>query len=740
MVAGAGAASGYHAAVSEVANGVSRPSWRVRAEGLRPAWKGLGAFLLYLALALLIWLPPIGGRIASRYVGYGWTDARLYQWGLAWTPWAILHGHSPLFAYNVFAPAGIDVSWVTFVPSLGVLTYPLQLAAGSLVTLNVLMLLAPALAAWATYLVCHRLSRRFWPSVLGGLFLGFSTYVAGHMVDHLNLLMIFPAPLAVYLVIRRIEGSLGSVAFVGLLSLDLLFAFGVSTELFATTAVFGVIAFVIALIAARRDAGRVFRAGLLVALSYAIVGVLLIPFLHAAVRNEPTEALRPADETSIDLAAWVVPREYTWIGGDRYASITDRFSASAQEDAGYVGIAALVMVGGFAITERRRRGTWALIAFLLVVAALSSGPVLRVLGRSTITMPGELLARAPLLQHATPQRFPAYAALGLGVVAALWVARGTGRGAWLRWVVAGLAALMVIPAASASVFHANGEIPGFFTSGDVHDQIHDGELVFPITERAGTELDWMAASDFRFELPQAYVGPIPPAYQGEALSRGLAINQLNPYVPTPEDFAGWLDRTGTTAVLLDDDARWKFQPLLEATGLEQVHQGDGVSVWRAPAGGLEPHDPAGVVVAGNADTVGGTVQRFSFPALLGRERIEGPDGRPALLTFVGPGCDATCTAHLRALDAFADAHPEIRVVAVSSWDPDGRNSRTIEGLGLGYEVAFDPLGRMATASHVERLPILTPETPYTILLGPDGRVLGAANGSWSPAAAAQLGY
>ena len=46
----------------------------------------------------------------------------------------------------------------------------------------------------------------------------------------------------------------------------------------------------------------------------------------------------------------------------------------------------------------------------------------------------------PLLQHATPQRFPAYAALGLGVVAALWVARGRGRAAWVRWAVAGLAA------------------------------------------------------------------------------------------------------------------------------------------------------------------------------------------------------------------------------------------------------------------------------------------------------------
>ena len=49
----------------------------------RGASQGLLAFSLYLGLSCVIWLPPIGGAIASRYVGYAWTDARLYQWGLS---------------------------------------------------------------------------------------------------------------------------------------------------------------------------------------------------------------------------------------------------------------------------------------------------------------------------------------------------------------------------------------------------------------------------------------------------------------------------------------------------------------------------------------------------------------------------------------------------------------------------------------------------------------------------------
>lgn len=716
--------------MSHVAATAKHRSLAERIRDLRPAWKGLAAFLLYEVLTCLVWLPTIGGAITTRYVGDGWADARLYRWGLQWTPWAVLHGRSPLFAPDVFAPDGVNLTWVTFMPSLGIVSYPLQRLAGSLVTLNVLMLLAPALAAWATYLVCHRVTRRFWPSVLGGLFFAFSSFMAGHMVDHLNLVMIFSVPLAAYLVIRRVEGSLGPLAFVAWLGLDLLFLFGVSTELFATATLFGGIAFVIALLFAGRDIGRVFKAGLLVALSYLIVGVLLLPFVTDALDNEPTGVLRPVDKTSIDLASWVVPREHERIGGDRFADVTDRFTASSQEDAGYVGIAAIAMLAGFLVTERRRRSTWALLAFLLVVALLASGPVLRVLGNATITMPGTLLSDVPLLQHATPQRFPAYAALALGVVAAVWVARGSGWTSWLRWGIAGAAAIALLPVPDPSVFHAYGATPGFFTSGDVHDQIQQDETVFAITERPGTELEWMAASDFWYQVPEGYIGPVPAAYEGQPLYRGLAGVQLNPYVPTPEDLAAWLTDTGTTAVLLDDDVAWKFGYLLRSVGLEQVHQGDGVSVWRPGPDGYVATDPAGVALGGDLDHVGGELRAFSFPSLVGGDRITGPDGRETLFTFVGPDCD-TCAEHLGALEDFAKAHPDVRVIAVSSWDPDLANANLIRSLGLGYEVAQDPLGRMATAANGNTLPVLDPPTPFSILVGADGVVRAVYRGVWS---------
>jgi thiol-disulfide isomerase/thioredoxin len=139
-------------------------------------------------------------------------------------------------------------------------------------------------------------------------------------------------------------------------------------------------------------------------------------------------------------------------------------------------------------------------------------------------------------------------------------------------------------------------------------------------------------------------------------------------------------------------------------------------------------------VNGDLDHVGGELRAFSFPSLVGGDRITGPDGRETLFAFIGPDC-GTCEQHLQALQGFADDHPDLRVIAVSSWDPDLRNADPIRALGLDYEVAQDPLGRMATAANGNTQPILTPPTPYAVLVGTDGTLRAVYQGVWSEGSA-----
>jgi hypothetical protein len=178
---------------------------------------------------------------------------------------------------------------------------------------------------------------------------------------------------------------------------------------------------------------------LLTGVAFAAVIAVLAPYVVRR-RARPT-GLHPgladgADGVSI---VFVLRKSAAPISGLVFLSTTSRFTARMQEDAAYLGIALVLTVIGFAITERRRRETWALVAFVLICSVLALGPTLHVGGVGHGPMPGTLLAHTPILRNATPQRFPMYTALAVGVIAALWLARARGRLAWLRWalVVAG---------------------------------------------------------------------------------------------------------------------------------------------------------------------------------------------------------------------------------------------------------------------------------------------------------------
>jgi hypothetical protein len=545
-----------------------------------PSIAAFGAFLLYLAASVLLWGRPVLAHFASRYVAGNRGDPDFYRWALKWTPWALTHHESILFTDRVFAPQGVDLSWTALVPGPALVAWPVTAAFGTLASYNLLMLFAPALAAWAAYLVGRRVTGSFWASLAGGYLFGFATYMTGQMQAHLNLVLIFPVPLAVYLVIRVVEGSLGRWWFVGLMSLTLLGLLSISTELFATTILFGGIAFVLALIAAGTVRPDVVRAIALTGLACGIVVALVwVPYLLPILRHAPADPIRPLDRASADLLGFVVPHGEL-VGGNRFASVTDRFTARRAEDASYIGLAGLAVLVGFATTERRRAGTWALLGFVVVGSLLALGPVLHIVGTRMFVMPGALIAHTPLVRNATPQRFPAYTALAIGVIVAIWLARARGRWAWVRWVIVAVAAASLLPTIHSPDWFPPDRTPGFFADGTYASVLAPNENVFVISGSNGEEMMWQASADLSFRMPEGYIGAIPPTNQDGRLSKGLSAEDPFPFVPGQEELSAWLARHQVSAVVLSDNARANFEPVLRAIGLEPVYRGAGVSVWR----------------------------------------------------------------------------------------------------------------------------------------------------------------
>ena len=169
---------------------------------------------------------------------------------------------NPFLTKVVWAPTGYNMAWSTGVPLPAVLLSPVTIPFGSVVSFNLLAFLAPATAAWTAYLLTRHLTGAIFPSLVAGFLFGFSPYEINMLsAGQLDLSLVFVLPLLAYLVVRHLEGSLGSMAFAILLGLALAAQFGVFPEVFASATLMGALAAVAGIVFAhaewrRRKIGR----------------------------------------------------------------------------------------------------------------------------------------------------------------------------------------------------------------------------------------------------------------------------------------------------------------------------------------------------------------------------------------------------------------------------------------------------------------------------------------------------
>jgi hypothetical protein len=353
----------------------------------------------------------------------------------------------------------------------------------------------------------------------------------------------------------------------------------ISIELFATATVFGGIALVFAVALAGADRARLLRATLLVGIGYVVVAaVVFVPYLLPTLQHAPPDLMHNPERRYNDLLRFVLPRDRQLIGGDALLSFASRHADASSGGTTFLGVGLLAMVVGFAITERRRKETWALVGFVVISAILSLGPTLYVAGEERLTLPGAIVSHLPLLQQALPGRFIAYTDLALAVIAALWLARAHGRLAWIRWVIVVVGAAMLIPTIASPPWHVPDTTPAFFADGAWAAQLSPGETVLVIPDKNGQEMAWQAEADFGFRLPNGYVGATPQGIEESKIMRGLS--KRNGPVPHPNILSSWLTARGVTAIVMSDAARKRFEEVVSSIGFAPVYEGDGVSVWR----------------------------------------------------------------------------------------------------------------------------------------------------------------
>lgn len=392
---------------------------------------------------------------------------------------------------------------------------------------NILCLLSPILAAWATFRLCHYITRSYWPSLLGGYVFGFSTYMLAELRAHLHLIVVFPLPLIVWLVLRRVHGEISRSTFVLGLAGLVLSEFLVSVEVAATLTFFGALTLAVAFL--------VFETGTkkrLVAIipeivaGYVLLAVLASPYLYCMFAyGFPHGAIWPSKMFSTDLLNFVVPTPVSLVGNlFRFGTLSKDFTANIFESNAYLSWPLIILAIWYGVSAWRTPAGRLLMITFTLFCIFSMGEVLHIGGVETIWLPWKLFVKAPLLAAALPCRFVLFSFLALAVITALFLAMVPPSASAIILALSGVVCLL--PNLDRNYWVRPVALPAFFEDDIYPKYLQPNDVIHAMPSAdSGDSMLWQAQTNMYFRMADGWLGPTnwsgvwQPSWDGDTCER-----------------------------------------------------------------------------------------------------------------------------------------------------------------------------------------------------------------------------
>jgi hypothetical protein len=386
------------------------------------------AILVYVALSLAAYwpiLPGQGGRIPTCACG----DPALQTWFLRWVPYAIAHGHNPLFTTWTNYPLGVNLAQNTEMPLLGLLTAPLTLLVSPIASYDLLLWLAFPVSAGSMFLVLRRWTGSIPAAFVGGLLYGFSAYTVGQGVGHVMLSFVPLPPLFFFqlhkLVVRREGNPYLQGCLLGAIAIAQYF---IEAEVLATLALMGVFGIILVVVFNRSSLTRA-------TLAYSVRGLAAGVALVAVVVAYPVWFTVLGPQRFKGAVRPVINPFHSDAFGPLVPTLSQRFAPGSLlelgeklgnvENGSYIGLPLLLLATLLLVKYRRNRWMLFCAAMALIAFVLSLGPRLGVWDHPTsFPLPTAWLVRLPLLDDLVPARIALFEILFVSILVALGLAEG----------------------------------------------------------------------------------------------------------------------------------------------------------------------------------------------------------------------------------------------------------------------------------------------------------------------------
>ena len=532
------------------------------------------AVLLYAAIAIGYFgvqvLPHLGRECVCQP---GASDPSVYMWNLAWWPHALLHGLNPFMTDALFAPNHVDLGGQPgLIPGAAIVAAPVTLLFGPIVSYNLLTLTSPVLAAFFAFLLCRYVSGSFAAGLVGGYLFGFSTYMLGQMLGHLNLVLTFPIPAAVHLTLRLIDGRIGERRFIALMALTLAVLLLFATEMATTFVVLGAVALVVAFALAPADRNRVIAVVRPILAAGAVAALVTSPVIYYGLKGNMTAGFQGNGDLGGDALGFLVPTIVSRFGRRYFADVAASFTVgNFAEGSIYVGLPLALILARYMITRWWLASTRILAVMLALVVVLVLGSHLHIAGKPTLPLPWQLLDHS-LVRELVPARLGVYMFLIVAVIAAMWLGQPrTGRWLAAKWAVMAVAIAFLLPNISSGLWRSTPPHPRFFATQEYRGVLRRGEtvLVLPFGN-FGFSMLWQAETDMWFRMAGGYLWRVP--------TRDYVTDPLLPALygqvkPDPAILRSFLARRHVSAVIIGPAAPPLWPAALAAIGLKPMSLG-----------------------------------------------------------------------------------------------------------------------------------------------------------------------
>jgi hypothetical protein len=199
--------------------------------------------ILYLLCSLLIFSDILRIGISNSILKKSGGDLGLSTFNVAWLPFALSHGLNIFYSNYEYALHGINLMGTPAYFLQSFVLMPITIEFGPTVSINVGIILGPAITAFSAMVVYFKITQLRIESFLAGLILGYSALVLNDSTfGHLHMTWLFGPPIIFYIYYKILKQSDVSILKTGLI-LGLVFTlqFYASVEILTDTLFFGFI-------------------------------------------------------------------------------------------------------------------------------------------------------------------------------------------------------------------------------------------------------------------------------------------------------------------------------------------------------------------------------------------------------------------------------------------------------------------------------------------------------------------